>query len=172
VRKRLTIILGLVLTLTLAYGVIGSGAAFRSQLAGTQTLTVGTMELQINQPYEVQCAPILINTANSADTGNAIVEACPDANFTVVGGIKPDRLTVHVDVSGANELGKFELSGHVDATNFGPFNLQAVNGGDFVSVVNPAATFDFAAEYAWYDLSAASMGNTIYVTYTFTVSQG
>lgn len=167
-RKQLSIILTLAIASVMAYGVIGSGANFSSAIGGTQQINVGSMTLQIRatgagNTYEVNCPAFDVTTSSG-------VNECDMITLDFVGGIHPNLITVHVDVSGAAEPAKFALVGHLGAHNYAT-NLQTVNGTDLLSVAPDLGGMDFNSEYDWTNLSNASMGNVIYVTYTFTAYQ-
>jgi hypothetical protein len=104
VRKRLTILLALALTVVMAYGVIGSGAAFLKSVTAQEQIQVGTFECLIvaASPAEAVIAADGKSVSYVAPTINASAPGSAPFAFTVQNtGSIPQTLTVATSATSA-----------------------------------------------------------------------
>ena len=175
-RKRLAILLALCLTAIMTFGVIGSSAEFVFNGSASQTITVGSLELQLDSTTPgatvngntLTCPAILV-TSSSSDWGGG-----PVCNITVrsVGTVPAKNLSFSMQAAtnGAH-LDRFAVSAS-GVTPGGAFVLKTTSQSIGVATSFPASV---NMETSWGYANAASstialdnddMGKTVVVSYT------
>ena len=175
---------GILMAAGLVLGLLGSGvgASFVWNGSASQAITVGTVDLRLSSTTpgatvtntSVICPSIVVdNSAGFTMAGQAV----PTCNITVtsVGTVLAKNVSVFMTVtSNGAELGSFQVSqtgliGTATKSLNSPANTSLGLAIAFPAVINLA--FDYGDDIGLAELTNVSMGKTISVAFSLSVSQ-
>jgi hypothetical protein len=175
-RKRVTILLALALGAVLAFGIIGTGAEFVFNGSASQTINVGSLQLELDSDTPgatvsgntVTCPAILVTQSSSSFSGGPVcnikvrsIGTVPALNLSVFMSAATDG--AHLDRFAVSATGVTPGGAHVLTTGSTPIGVATA----FPASIDMETSWGYAAAAgSGLALDNNDMGKTVVVTYS------